>query len=195
MKKILSLLLILFSLQAFGQNTHDEIIQNFLEQRKRMMEDIMKAFDDDEFFQDDFFQDDMFKALRQHGLGGFKGFNGVGDNIRVEEKMQKDGTISVVITPQNEKTDLNIETTDDRITIKSQMKVEEENVQGKARSKSISMQSFSRSIAIPEGYVAKTPKKEGKSIVISLVPQEGNILKPDEDGRVPIKAAPGEAEV
>ncbi|MEX1100242.1 MAG: hypothetical protein WEB87_07440, partial [Bacteriovoracaceae bacterium] len=122
---------------AFAQNTHDEIIQRFLEQRKSMMEDIMKAFDDDEFFKDDFFQDDLFESLRQHGLGGFKGFSGIGNNISVEERMEKDGSISVIITPKDKNTDLNIETTDDKITIKSQVRVEDE-IAGQA--KSISMQ-------------------------------------------------------
>lgn len=177
---------------AMAQNSHDEIIQKFLEQRKRMMEDIMKAFDDDEFFKDDFFKDDMFESLRQHGLGAFKGFYGGGNNISVEEKMEKDGSITVTITPKNKDINLDIVTGEDRITIKSETKVEEESEQGQAKSKSISMRSFTRTVAIPEGYSAKTPKQDGDSIVISLVPKEGNILKPNKDGRVPVKKRAGE---
>ena len=41
---------------TYAQNSHDEIIQRFLDQHKKMMKDIMKAFDDDEFFNDDFFK-------------------------------------------------------------------------------------------------------------------------------------------
>lgn len=192
MKTVLTLAIALFAAGAAAQDSHDEIIQKFLEQRKRMMEDIMKAFDDDEFFQDDFFQDDLFESLREHGLGGFRGFQGGGKNVKVEERMEKDGSISVVITPQNEDTKLDIVTKDDRITIKSEVRVEEKNEQGRSRSKSVSVRSFSRTVAIPQGYRAKAPKKEGKSIVISLVPKEGNILKPDKDGRVPIKRKEGE---
>ena len=177
---------------TYAQNSHDEIIQRFLDQHKKMMKDIMKAFDDDEFFNDDFFKDDMFESLKRHGLGAYKGFTCSGDNIKVEERMEKDGTISVVITPQNKNTNLDIESTDNMITIKSKVKVEEENTQGQSKSKSISMQSFSRSVGIPQGYKASAPKKDGKSIVISLVPESKNVLSPRKDGRVPIKKAPGE---
>lgn len=192
MVKLLAFLMGFIGASAFAQDSHDEIIQKFLEQRKKMMEDIMKAFDDDEFFKDDFFQDDLFESLRQHGLGGFKGFQGGGENVKVEERMEKDGSISVVITPQNENTQLDIVTKDDRITIKSEVKVEEESSEGQSKSKSISMRSFTRTVAIPQGYKAKSPKKNGRSIVISLVPDEGNILRPDKDGRVPVKKRAGE---
>lgn len=189
MRKLLALIttLLFTATPAFAQNSHDEIIQKFLEQRKRMMEDIMKAFEDDEFFKDDFFQNDFFDSLKKHGLGGFKGFQGGGNNVSVEERMESDGTISVIITPKDENTQLDIVTGEDRITIKSETKVKEENVQGQSSFNSMSTRSFTKSIAIPQGYSAKSPEKVGKSIKISLVPNEGNILKPDKDGRVPIK--------
>lgn len=177
---------------AWAQNSHDEIIHKFLEQRKNMMEDIMKAFDDDEFFKDDFFDDEMMDALKQFGLGGFKGFQGRGNNISVQERMEKDGSISVVITPKQKDAKLDIVTKENSIVIKSEVKVEEENVQGQSRSKTISTRSFSQSVAIPQGYKAQNPKKEGESIVISLVPNKKNILKPDNKGRMPIQKAPGE---
>src|SRR5690554_3985354 len=162
MKKLIAILMMLIGTQALAQDSHNEIIQRFLEQRKRMMEDIMKAFDDDEFFKDDFFDNDIFESLRREGLSAFQGFQGGGKNVSVEERMEKDGSISVVITPQSEDIQLDIETKEDRIVIKSEMRVEEESVQGQGRSKSISTRSFSQTVAIPQGYEAKKPAKEGK---------------------------------
>ncbi len=194
MKRALSLIFlfpILFISNAMGQS-HDEILQRFMQQRKRMMEEIMKAFDDDKFFQDDFFNDDMIEDFRSQGLGGFKGFRGAGDHISVEEKMEDDGTISVIITPKDKNTKLDIETKERSITIKSEARVEEKNEQGKQHHNFTSIRSFSQTVNIPSGYKAKSPRKEGESIVISLVPDDGNILKPDDKGRVPIKKKSGQ---
>ncbi|MCO4755781.1 MAG: Hsp20 family protein, partial [Bacteriovoracaceae bacterium] len=192
MKLVLALFISLTSLNVMAQNSHDEIIQRFLKEREKMMKDIMKAFDDDEFFQDDFFKDDMFEALKKHGLGGFKGFSGAGDNIEVEEKMESDGTISVIITPKTKDSELNIETTENVISIKSEVKVKEESTQGGSSSQSISVRSFNRSIAIPQGFKAQAPKKQGDSIVITLVPVKKDVFQPRKDGKVPVKKAPGE---
>lgn len=194
MKNILAFIMLFGSTMATAQNDYNTIIEQFLEQRKEMMEEIMKAFDDDSFFQDEFFDDDVFEQLRQHGLGGFKGYQGAGNNISIQEKMNEDGTISVIITPKNKETNLDIETKQDRITIKSEVEVKEErkDAKGNVLGTSTSMQSFSRVVSIPQGYKAKSPTKKGESIVISLVPNDGNILKPDENGRVPIKKRPGE---
>lgn len=191
MKKLIFLIPLLLAGQSFGQS-HDEILQRFLEQRKRMMEEIMKAFDDDKFFQDDFFTDDLIEDFRNQGLGGFKGFKGAGEHISVEEKMQKDGSIDVVITPKNKDTKLDIETKDDSITIKSEVRIEEKSAGNGQRSNFSSIRSFSQTVSIPHGYKAQTPEKKGESIIISLVPDDDNILKPDENGRTPVKKAPGQ---
>lgn len=197
MKKIFFIILLLFSVtfmaQALAQNA-DEVIEQFLQQRKKMMEQIMKAFDDDDFFKDEFFDDSdkMFDQLKKQGLGGFHGFNSTGHNVKIEEKVQKDGTISVMITPQNKNLKVDIKTTDNQIVIRSEMLSEVENQNKQGTSKSYSKSSSTQTIQIPYGYHAKTPKKQGESIVISLVPKEKSHFKPDSKGRIPIQKSPGD---
>ena len=171
---------------AFAQDA-DTVIQQFLEQRKKMMEEIMKAFDDDDFFKGDAIDDKMFDQLRKHGLGGFHGFSSTGNNVKVEERAEKDGSISIVITPKNKDMKLDIKTTKEQIVIHSEMmeKVENESKQGK--SQSYSRSSFSQTIPIPTGFEAQKPKQEGESIVIALVPTEKSNFKPDSKGRMPIQ--------
>ena len=184
---------ILFSLNLFAQNTHDELIQKFIQQRRQMMEEMMKAFDDDDFFKDDDFGDDqMFQQLKKHGIGGFATFKSSGNNVAVEEKVKEDGSIDVVITPKSENINLDIQTKDNRITIKSETKVSEENESESGTSQVYSSSSYSSSVRIPDGYHAENPKQVDKSIVITLIPDKGNKLIKDSNGRVPIKKKDGE---
>lgn len=189
--KFLFVLILLFSATVFSQDA-DEVIQQFLEQRKQMMEQIMKAFDDDDFFKGDAFDDQMFDQIRKHGLGGFHGFNSTGHNVKVEEKVEKDGTISVIITPQNKNLKVDIKTTEDQIVITSEMmeKVENQNKQGSMQSYSKS--SSSQSVRIPNGYIAQTPKAKNQSVVITLVPKDKSKFKPDSKGRIPIQKKQGD---
>jgi HSP20 family molecular chaperone IbpA len=191
MKKFFFIVLCFFSLSSWAQDA-DEIVQQFLEQRKKMMEQIMKAFDDDDFFKQDFLDDKMFESIRKQGFEGFKNFKSTGNNIKVEERIEKDGSISVLITPQKKNMKLDIQTTQNQIIIKSEMmeSVENENKQGV--SKSYSRSSFTQTVAIPQGFEARDPKKEGESILISLVPNKKGNFKPDNKGRVPVQRVPGE---
>ena len=101
----------------------------FIEQRKKMIEGIMKAFDDDEFFKGDAdaFDDKMFDQIRKQGFRGFQGFNSSGNNVKVEEKIEEDGSISVIITPKSKNIKLDIQTTNDQIVIKSERMSDVEN--------------------------------------------------------------------
>ena len=106
MKFLLTVLSLSFlSLSGYGQS-RDEIIEDFIEQRKKMMEQMIEMFHDDfngdSFFQDDFDPFDSFSNM--------KSFSGVGSQIKIEEKYEEDGTISLIITPQKDNLSLDIKT-------------------------------------------------------------------------------------
>lgn len=191
LNKIILMIFFVSLNSAWAQKSHDELIQEFIQQRQKMMEDMMKAFDDDDFFKDDFGDDRIFQQLKKHGIGGFGGFKTRGENVSIEEKVKDDGSIDVVITPMNENVNLNIETKDNRITIKSETRIEEETDNNGSLSKSYSSSSFSRSVGIPAGYRAQDPKQVEKSIVITLIPKKENSLLKNK-GRQPIKRKKGE---
>lgn len=193
MKTIFIFFCTIISLEAFGQKTHDELIQEFLEQRKQMMEKVMKAFDDDSFFDDDFDDSGLFDQIRKQGFKGFNGFNSSGNNVKIVEKVEDDGSMSILITPKNESVKLDIETTDHFIKIKSEMMEKVENQQGKSFSSNISRSSFTQSIRIPNGFEAQNPTAQGKSIKIVLVPKDTSIIKSSyPKGKKPIGKRPGE---
>ena len=186
--KYLLLSLLITSQSLWAQKSHDEILQEFLKQRQKMMEEMMRAFDDDDFFKDnDFGGDKVFQQLKKHGIGGFGSFKTEGQNVSVEEKIKKDGSIDIIITPKNENINLNIETKNNRITIKSEMRVDEESENAGNVSRSLRSSSFSRSVSIPIGYIAQDPKQVEKSIVITLIPEGKKNLLKKKNGREPIK--------
>tara|TARA_Y100000385_G_scaffold265208_1_gene299288 strand:+ start:254 stop:880 length:627 start_codon:yes stop_codon:yes gene_type:complete len=195
-KLILLIISSFFVLQSFAQQPDDadKIVQQFLEQRKKMMEEVMKAFDDDEFFKrgDDSFDDKMFDQIRKHGFRGFQGFSSSGNNVKVEERVEKDGSISVIITPKNEKIKLDIKSTKDQIVIKSEMMSDVENKNAQVTTKSYSKSSYSQTIRIPNGFEAQSPKAKDKSIIIKLTPKAKGKFKPDSKGRVPVQKGYGE---
>lgn len=193
-KRIFMILVIASSLNAWAQKSHDEILQDFLKQRRAMMEQMMKAFDDDAFFNDDFDDDKLFDALQKHGIGGFKGFNSSGKNVKVEENVKKDGSIDVLITPLKKNVKLDIQTTSHSIIVKSEMHEEIKNESQSGISKSISRRSFSQSVSIPNGYTAQSPVQEGDSIKISLLPMKNSKDKVFKsiDNKVPVGKQKGE---
>lgn len=196
MKIIILVISSFIILKSFAQQPDDadRVVQQFLEQRKKMMEEIMKAFDDDDFFKrgNDAFDDKMFDQIRKHGFRGFQGFNSTGNNVKVEEKMEKNGSISVIITPKNEKIKLDIKTTKDQIVIKSQMMSDIENKNSQGSTRSYSQSSYSQTIRIPRGFEAQNPKAKDKSIIITLIPKAKGKFKPDSKGRVPVQKGYGE---
>lgn len=196
MKAIILILNFLIMTSSFAQqgDDADKVVQQFLQQRKKMMEDIMKAFDDDDFFKEsnEAFDDKMFEQIRKHGFRGFHGFSSSGNNVKVEEKVEEDGTISVIITPKNENIKLDIKTSKDQIHIKSEKISKIENKSKEGISKSYSQSSYSQTIQIPNDFEAQDPKARGKSIVIVLIPKAKGKFKPDSKGRVPVQKGYGE---
>jgi HSP20 family molecular chaperone IbpA len=183
-----------FSFNAYTQ-TREELIEEFMKERRKMMKQMVQMFQDD-FNQDDFFKDDIAPFGKQ------KSYKSSGSSVEIQEKYEEDGSISIIIIPKRENMALDIQTKDGMITIKSEMKVEEESQTGKKSFKTYSSSSFSRSISIPSGYKAKTPKAEGKGIKISLVSTKKvkSILKKANQKptkkfhpkRIPIGKQPGE---
>ena len=66
---------------------------------------------------------------------------------------------------------MDIQTVNNRITIKSEKRTEEKTDQAGNTFSSSSMSSSTRSISIPKGYKAKSPEAAGKSVKIVLVPE------------------------
>lgn len=189
MNRLILVFIMLFSFNTYAQ---DAVIQQFLEQRKKMMEEIMNAFEDDEFFKDDFSDDGLFDSIRKHGFKGIRGFKSSGNNVKIEERIEKDGSISVVITPNNKNIKLDIKTQNNKIEIKSEVIENIENKNKSGSSSSYSKSSYTRTISIPNGFTAKDPYQESKSIIISLVPKNKNQFKPISNGRIPIKKMLGD---
>lgn len=186
----------IFSLSLFAQ-TREELIEEFRRERAKMMNEIMKMFQDDFSGSDTFFDD-----MDMDSLFSDRSFMGGGQNVSVEQKYEKDGSISILITPKNENVSLDIQTTESMITIKSETKVEQVDDENGNTTKSYSMSSFSKSISIPSGYTAQKPVAAGKSLKIVLMPKSGmkNIITPKnsqkiapkKQEKVPVGKRPGE---
>ena len=184
MKKLF-LFLLIFSQFSFAQ-TRDEIIEEFRREREKMMKEIMKMFKDDSFMNDDFFGEDMHPFDNIERLKKLRG-----DNVAIEEKNEKDGSISITITPKNKDINLDISTENNMITIKTETKVKETVDEEGNTYSSMSSSSSTRSIAIPEGFEAMAPKQVGEGILISLKPTEKKVKDVYKD-RIPLKKKPGE---
>lgn len=160
MKKILSLLMLIMACNLAAQ-TRDEMIEEFMQERKKMMESIMNLFNE-EFEQDFFDTNDPF--------GNVGAFKGGGNSVSVEEKYEDNGDISIIIKPKGEHVNLDINTTENMITIKSEVKQQTKtDEQGNSFQSSFSSSS-SQSIGIPSGYKAKDPVAVDGGIKITLVP-------------------------
>ena len=161
--------LIFAMIPLFAQaQTREELIEQFMKERRQMMEQMMKIFQDD--FENDSFLGDDFDPFGTFPKGN--SFHGGGKNVKIDEKYEDDGSISIIITPQNKNINMDIQTNENLITIKTEMRIEEETKEGGNSIKSYSSSSSTRSIPIPQGYKAKSPVASGKTgIKISLVPQ------------------------
>lgn len=183
--KNLILFLLIVSQSSYAQ-TRDELIQEYMKERSKMMQEIMKMFKDDSLMSDDFFGEDMHPFDNIERLKKLRG-----DNVAIEEKNEKDGSISITITPKNKDINLDISTENNRITIKTETKVKETVDEEGNTFSSMSSSTSTRSIAIPDGFQAMPPKQVGDGIVISLKPTSKEIKKVYKD-RVPVKKRAGE---
>jgi len=199
----LSLLILGLSLNlsfCFAQKNHDEILRDILKQRQQMIEEMMKAFDDDFFKADDsFFDQNMFGQIFEFQSGN--------EGVKVERLVLEDGSIELHITPKNKNVSFEIETKDKQVIIKGKTIVKEENKDNKGRSTSTFSSTFQKSYSIPYGYKAQNPVKRGDTIVLKMIPINPNFRKkmytpkrrgikpqrPKRDPRYrPLKPAPGD---
>lgn len=174
--------LLLLSFSVFAQTHTERFLEEFMKQRQKMMEEIRKAFEDDEMIIDNFFEDDEFmQEFRKGNFGSLRGFRGTGEDFTIEERTTDKGETAIYITPKDQNVNLDIKTEDNRIVIKSETKVKEENQGQYGSAQVFSARSYTRSIGIPFGYKASDPVAEGNSIKIVLVPTSKS-----ENGRIPI---------
>jgi hypothetical protein len=165
MKGLISLIILFISFNVLSQ-TREEIVEQFMKERKQMMEQMIKIFQDD-FNNDDFFKDDIDPFKKG---SSFKSF---GTNVLIEEKYENDGSISIIITPKTQNMSLDIQTKKNSIVIKTELNITESKDQGEQSSRFSSKSSSTKSIQIPQGYKAVSPVGYGKGIKVSLVPLEG----------------------
>ena len=177
-------MLLILSFPILAQNHTEKFIEEFMKQRKAMVEEINKAFEAHEMEMDKIFNDeDFLKGFRSGNMSELRGFRGIGPDFTIEERTTEAGEMAIFITPKNKNVTLDIQTHEDRISISSETKVEEETKDKSGNvSSSYSSSSYTRSIGIPFGYKAEDPKAEGESVVIVL-----KKLKETNNGRVPIK--------
>ncbi len=200
--KLLSVLLLVFPLTLFAQ-TRDELIKQFMEERKQMMQQMMKIFQDD--FSDDSFFDDSFDMSGSLGAG--KKFQTQGENVELKENYNDDGSIDILILPKNKNMTLNINTKNNTISIDAEMKVEEKTEKEGQVYTTYSTSKFSRQIGVPQGYNVKEPEAIDQGYKISLIPTgdakkyiiNPSKSKPESTQKAaeskdlkPIKQAPGE---
>ncbi|MBD65833.1 MAG: hypothetical protein CME62_11540 [Halobacteriovoraceae bacterium] len=180
--KYVMLLTMIFSLTAFAQ-TREELIQEYMKERNKMMREIMDMFNEDldTMMEDDFFEKDVNSFFSD------KSFLGGSQSVTVEQNYEKDGSISVIITPKDKNIQLDISTENNMITIKSETKIVDENSQAGNTFKSMSTSSMTKSIAIPRGYTAKAPTQEGEGIKISLVPTDSVKKLAPQKNKTPVK--------
>lgn len=169
----------------------EQIIEQFKKERQEMMSEILKMFQSNPL-QDSFFDSGMHPFDEVNKLRN-------GSSVDVEEVYEKDGSISILIIPKSEETQLDIQTTESKIIIKSSSQVEQTTKEQGSSFKSISSQSFTRSISIPSGYMAKTPVTKDKKLIIKLIPllkNQNKIKKETQPSKVrdlkPVGKSPGE---
>lgn len=188
MSKVILFLLIFANTNSYGQ-TRDQLIQEYMKERSKMMQEIMKMFKDDSLMSDGFFSEDMHPFDNLERLKKLRG-----DKVSIEEKSEEDGSISITITPKSKDINLDISTDGGVITIKTETRVEETIDESGSKRTSMSSSSSTRSIRIPEGFQAAAPKQLGSGLVIKLVPTSQKIKKVYKD-RVPVQKRPGEVTI
>lgn len=175
MKNFMCYLLLILSLSAFSQS-RDDLIKQFRRDHMQMMKQMMDLFQDD--FSDDFFKDDIDPF---GGLGKLRSSGG--QVVTIDEQVKENGDVHIFIKPKKKDIKLEIETTDNMISVKSDMKVEETTKDGDQSFKSYSSSSYQRSIQIPQGYKisSSTAKKDGYEIVLSPSGKIKNLMKPQKN--------------
>lgn len=176
MKMIVSLLLLGCPIINFSQDhdqlTKQQIWDQFRQDRRAVMQQVLKLFNDD-FEDDDFYKGDQ--------------------SVEVLEELQDNGDIHIKIIPKSKNIQLDIQSSGNSITIKSDTKVEEETKKGNSRFQSFSSHSFQRSIGIPSGYKIASSKQIDKGWLFVLVAdQKFKKTLPKKSRRIPVDKKDGE---
>ena len=155
--KVLFLLFLLSNSFLYAQEDltqQEKILKEFMESRKAMMDKMLDAFGQDDFFDDDM-DDSFFKSI----LGDrFKNFQS-SKMVTVESLKNTDGTIDVFIRPIDQSVKLDIETKTSSIIVKAKQIEKIENENSGTRTFRSSNQSMTQTVPIPYGYTAIAPKE------------------------------------
>ncbi len=186
--KALFLILFLATNSLYAQDEmsqREKILQEFMESRKAMMDKMLDAFGEDDFFQDDM-DDDFFKSIIGDRFQKFQSSK----MVSVESLTNNDGSIDVFIRPIDKTVKLDIETKSDAIVVKAKQVEKIENESKSGLSFRSSNQSMTQTVPIPFGYIAKAPREVDGKILISLVKKGRGAVK-DLD-KVPLPKREGE---
>lgn len=168
--KNLFLLFLLSSSFLYAQedlSQREKILKEFMESRKAMMDKMLDAFGQDDFFEDDM-DDSFFKSI----LGDrFKNFQS-SKMVTVETMNNTDGTIDIFIRPIDQSVKLDIETKTSSIIVKAKQIEKVENENSGTHSFRSSNQSMTQTVPIPYGYTANPPKEVEGKILIRLVRED-----------------------
>ena len=172
----LILILTLFSLYAFADDSREEMIKDFLRQRERIMQDMMDSFDNDDFFNgstgfDDSIIDKFDKSFFRN--------NSLAKEVLIDQKKMPNGDIVVKITPKKKNIKLDIKTDENEITVISKKLIEQKDEGQDSHSFMKSSSTSTQSIGVPFNYEITGPVKEGESIIYTM--------KKKMSGKAPVK--------
>lgn len=161
----LILFLICFT-TAYAKDGRHLMIEEFIKKREQMMNDLMN---DDSFFSGQgMFDDDLINRFDTNSFGS----NRLVSNVQITQTKKDNGDIKVTITPKSKNIKLDIQTTDQLLTVTSKTLVEQEDESESGNSIMKSMSSSSQSIGIPYGYKLGEPKTEADSVIYLMTKQK-----------------------
>lgn len=165
MAKLILLFVLITS--AHAKDERYRMIEEFMKQRNKMMNDLMN---DDSFFSGQgMFNDDLMDKFDNNSFGS----NRFASNVTITQTKKDNGDIKVVITPKSKNIKLDIQTTDQLLTVTSKTLIEQEDDSDRGKSVIKSVSSLSQSIGIPFGYELGAPKTEGDSVVYIMTKTKG----------------------
>lgn len=162
---------------SFANEDRRQMIEDFLKQRDKIMKGMVDSFGDDSFFSgQSMFSDDLLEKFDKNLFGQSK----FATQVTISQVRQENGDIMVSITPKSKNIKLDIQTTDDLLTVTSKTLMEQEDESDRGKAVIKSMSSSSQSIAIPTGYKLSSPKAQGDSVVYIMSKEAGDTksLKP-----------------
>ena len=168
-------------------NSQDDMMKEFIKSRQRMMNEMIKAFDE-ESFTSDYMSEDFLKDIL-----GYKFNENFGESesmVGIKQVQKTDGSVDLFLKPRDQSVSMDIDTQESVIIIKAVQKSEVKNESKKQVTRKISRGEYSQSITIPFGFTASSPKVVDGRVKITLTPNKKN--KPDLIDRKPITKRKGE---